>query len=55
MDFSIDTTDALYALRAALGIITLSNDEAALADFNGDGVIDTTDALLILRRALNIG
>ncbi len=50
---AVDTTDALYVLRCALGI---SGDAADMmnCDMNGDGVIDTTDALLILRLALGI-
>ena len=49
----VDTTDALYVLRCALGI---SGDAADMmnCDMNGDGVIDTTDALLVLRLALGI-
>ena len=50
----IDTTDALLALRHALGIINLSPAERQRADVDGNGVIDTTDALLILRYALGI-
>lgn len=51
---SIDTTDALYALRQALGILNLPADQLQRADVNGDGSIDTTDALYILRYALGI-
>ncbi len=55
MDYVIDTTDALLALRAALHISALTDEQIALADIDGNGVIDTTDALLILRMALHIG
>lgn len=51
---NVDTTDALYALRQALGIMELPADQRQRADVNGDGIIDTTDALYILRYALGI-
>ncbi len=51
---TVDTTDALLVLRAALNI---DGDPAALlsnCDMDGNGIIDTTDALMILRLALGI-
>ncbi|MBR4658799.1 MAG: dockerin type I repeat-containing protein [Clostridia bacterium] len=50
----IDTTDALYVLRCALGIDGDANAMMAVCDMDGSGTIDTTDALLILRMALGI-
>ena len=38
-------------LRAAAEIATLSAEDAASADVNGDGVADTLDAALILQTA----
>lgn len=54
-DGTIDTTDALYVLRAALGITGNANALLSSCDMDGNGRIDTTDALMILRLALNIG
>lgn len=51
----IDTTDALYVLRAALGITDNAAELIGCCDMDNNGVLDTTDALLVLRRALNIG
>jgi hypothetical protein len=50
----VDTTDALYALRYALGIIDMPADWQERANVDGNSIIDTTDALLILRYALGI-
>lgn len=52
---SVDVTDALLALRAAMGVITLTDEQIARGDINGDGVIDSTDAILILRTAMGTG
>ncbi|MBR6108538.1 MAG: dockerin type I repeat-containing protein [Clostridia bacterium] len=53
-DGVINTEDALYVLRHALGIIVLPEDWQTRADVGEDCFIDTTDALYILRYALNI-
>ena len=50
----IDTIDALLALRAALGIVSLDSGETYRADVTGDGTVNTEDALLALRHALGI-
>ncbi len=52
---AVDTTDALYVLRCALGISGNEEEMLANCDMDGNGVIDTTDALLVLRLALGIG
>lgn len=54
LDGIVDVTDALIAMRAALGIIQLNEQQQAACDINGDGNIDITDVLLILRMAMNI-
>ena len=54
-DGTINTEDALIALRYALGITSsIPDDWFYRGDVDGNGVIDTTDALLILRYALGI-
>ncbi len=46
----ITATDALLALRAAMGLIEGSD----ACDFNGDGAVDSQDALLILRYSMGL-
>ena len=52
-DGKIDITDALMALQAAAGKVTLTATEAAAANADGDaqGAITAADALLILKAA----
>ena len=56
VDFNgaVESTDALIALRGALGITELTPEQLAAADMNGDGECTTEDALVILRIALGI-
>ena len=49
---TVDTTDARLALQAAMGKLTLTEEQKQRADVCGDGVIDTTAARLILQYAL---
>ena len=51
---AVDTTDALYVLRCALGISGNAEEMLLNCDIDGNGMIDTTDALIILRMALGI-
>ena len=51
---TIDSADALLALRCALDIMELDGESFLAADVTGDGVCDSTDALLILRYALGV-
>ncbi len=48
-DGYIDAADALFCLRASVGLITLTPEQEAAADVNHDGLIDAGDAILILR------
>lgn len=48
-DGYIDSGDALLALRYAVGLVELSEEQKAVADVNGDGYIDAGDAIRILR------
>ena len=54
-DGSVDSVDALLALRYSMQMQDLTAEELERADINGDGVVDATDALLILRLSMNIG
>ncbi|MBR0157191.1 MAG: hypothetical protein IJM20_06720 [Clostridia bacterium] len=50
----VTVTDALLALRMAMGILPANDDNVAHGDMNGNGSIDVTDAVLILRMAMGI-
>ena len=54
MDHYVTSSDAPTALRSALGIITLDESAAELADYNSNGSVGSEDALMILRAALGI-
>jgi sugar lactone lactonase YvrE len=51
-DGQVNIGDALRALRAAISVLTLSLEEQAFADVNGDQQIDLKDVILILHKAL---
>ncbi|MBR4435540.1 MAG: hypothetical protein IKS90_05525 [Clostridia bacterium] len=51
-DFTLDISDAVIALRAALGIVSLDNYAVHCADMDNNGVVDTDDVILILRSLL---
>ncbi len=50
----ITGNDALTLMRYALSLITLTDEQLALADFNGDGAVNALDALLIMRSAMGL-
>ncbi len=50
----VNVTDALLALRFAMGVITLDADQIARGDMDGNGVVNATDAINIMRIALNV-
>ena len=49
-----DDSDALYILRASIGLETLTEEQKLLADVNGDGRQDYSDALRILRASIGL-
>jgi len=53
-DGIVNANDALMIMRAALSIITLTDDQATAADVNGDGVVNANDALMVLRMSLGV-
>ena len=53
-DGNITITDALMALRIAMGTLVPTDEQIASADFDGDGMISTTEALTIMRIAMGI-
>lgn len=53
-DGTINTIDALMALRAAMSIDTLEDESIIAADINENLVIEVADALAILRMAMEL-
>jgi hypothetical protein len=51
-DGRLDATDALLALKAAVGKVELTEEQCVVAEVSGDGKLDAVDALLILQRAV---
>jgi hypothetical protein len=54
LTISLTTADAMTALKAAAGLITLTAEQTAMYDMDGDGVITTADAMMILRKAAGL-
>ncbi len=54
MDGQITIADSLMVLRHAMQLLTLSQEQLELADFNGDGSVNVVDAVEILRSAMGI-
>ena len=50
-DGKINTSDAVYILKAAAGMMTLDEKQSRLGDCNGDGKVNTSDAVMILKYA----
>ncbi len=53
-DDEVTVTDALKALRAAVGLDILTEGETLTADLNDSGETEVTDALMILRIAVGL-
>lgn len=49
----VDTTDARRILQCAVGKLTLTAEELALADVDANGEVNTTDARLVLQKAVD--
>ena len=54
LDGEITVADALLAMRASMGVITLEGDALIAADYDEDGEVTISDALLIMRFAMGI-
>lgn len=52
MDETVNASDALLVLKAAVGKATLTEEETVLGDMNEDGKLDAADALAILKKAV---
>lgn len=53
-DGAVTSSDALLALRYAMGLSEGSALDLTAADMDGDGSVTSADALLILRRAAGL-
>lgn len=53
-DGVINTIDARWALQAASGVRSLSDEQLAAADVNKDGIVNTVDARWILQAASGV-
>ena len=54
MNGIVDSVDALLALRYALGIVELNDEQLLRGDMDQNGTVDSVDALIILRMSLGI-
>ena len=54
MDGEVTISDALLAMRFAMGIITLTDLQQQIGDVDGDGEVTISDALLIMRASMGI-
>ena len=50
----VSVSDAVLALRAAMGILELTPEQFAAADVDGSGDISVSDAIIILRMAMGL-
>ena len=50
----VDISDALMILRGAMGIITLTPEQAQVSDVDQDGTVGMNDALTVLRMAMDL-
>ena len=53
-DNKITSADALYVLRASVGLENPDSNTRKLADVNGDGFVDSSDSLMILRHSVGL-
>ena len=51
LDSVINTSDAVFILKAAAGMMELNEAQTKAGDCNGDGKVNTADAVLILKYA----
>lgn len=51
---TVNVTDALLAMRCAMGILSLSDLQIEIGDMDGSGSISVTDALTIMRIAMGL-
>ncbi|MBR3382411.1 MAG: hypothetical protein IKG85_05175 [Clostridia bacterium] len=55
LDGVVDSSDALLALRYAMGLAFLEGQSLLAGDVDGNGSVDTSDAIAILRYAVGVG
>ena len=54
MDNNVNLSDVTMALKAALGIENVSEQQIQIADMNSDGKLDLSDVVILLKKALGI-
>lgn len=54
MNGLINASDAMLALRYAMGLTSLSQQQVVLADIDESGYVDFTDGMLIMRLAMGL-
>lgn len=54
MSGTVDVSDAVLALRYAMGAGALTDMQLAIADIDGSGDVSAADALAVLRRAIGV-
>ena len=54
MDNNVNLSDVTLALKAALGIENVSEQQIQIADMNSDGKLDLSDVVILLKKALGI-
>lgn len=54
MSGEVTVSDAIMALRAAMGLIELTPEQLAAADMDGSGEVRIDDAIIILRTAMGL-
>ena len=56
MDYNgeVDIADALYVLRAAMGLLSVDPHQLLACDIDGDGELTVADALQVMRAAMGL-
>ena len=53
-DGEVDISDALYVLRAAMGLLSVDPHQLLACDIDGDGELTVADALQVMRAAMGL-
>ncbi|MBR0134882.1 MAG: hypothetical protein IJM18_01660 [Clostridia bacterium] len=54
MNGEVTVSDAIMALRAAMGILELTSEQVGIGDMDQNGGIEVSDAIMILRTAMGL-
>ncbi len=53
-DGKVDVRDVTLVMQYILGLVSLTQEQAGIADYNEDGMVDIRDAVLIMQYALGL-